>query len=300
MPDRPAVFTIPSHRSFADALAAGLIARFGKEPLGLAQGRILLPNNRAVRPVTDAFVRKSGSGLLLPRLIPVGDPELNERIGGALDGVDDVLPPAIDPTERLLRLVALVRGEGSAESLRLAADLARALDALLIEEIEPRKLKDAVAGTPDLALHWEKSLEKLKLIYENWPALLAADGVVDLAERRNRVLRQLAERWRDEPPPGFTVAAGTTTAAPAVAAAVAKAIALGLRETRGRPGKTASLMPPDRQLAARVSALLACWGIAAADSAGKAFSETPAGTLLLGIASAAAEELAPVPLLALL
>ena len=60
MPDRPAVFTIPSHRSFADALAAGLIARFGQDPLGLAQGRILLPNNRAVRAVTEAFVRQSG------------------------------------------------------------------------------------------------------------------------------------------------------------------------------------------------------------------------------------------------
>src|SRR5438270_3014444 len=222
MPDRPAVFTIPSHRSFADALAAGLIARFGKEPLGLAHGRILLPNNRAVRAVTDAFVRQSGSGLLLPRLIPVGDPELDERIGGALDGVDDALPPAIDATERLLRLAALVRGEGSAESLRLAADLARALDALLIEEIEPRKLKDAVAETPDLALHWEKSLEKLKLIYENWPALLAEDGVIDLAERRNRLLRELAARWKSEPPSGFIVAAGITTAAPAVAALVAR------------------------------------------------------------------------------
>src|SRR3954467_15765920 len=199
MPDRPAVFTIPSHRSFADALAAGLIARFGKEPLGLAQGRILLPNNRAVRAVTDAFGRQSGNGLLLPRLIPVGDPELDERIGGALDGVEDVLPPAIDPTERLLRLAALVRGEGSAESLRLAADLARALDALLIEEIEPRKLKDAVTGTPDLALHWEKSLEKLKLIYENWPALLADRGVLDLAERRNRLLHRLAGRREGAP-----------------------------------------------------------------------------------------------------
>src|SRR6478672_142990 len=216
MPDRPAVFTIPSHRSFADALAAGLIARFGKEPLGLAQGRILLPNNRAVRAVTEAFVRQSGNGLLLPRLIPVGDPGLDERIGGALDRVDDALPPAIDATERLLRLATLVRGEGSAESLRLAADLARALDALLIEEVEPRKLKDAVTQTPDLALHWEKSLEKLKLIYENWPALLVADGVVDLAEKRNHLLRDLAERWKDEPLSGFTVAAGITTAAPAV------------------------------------------------------------------------------------
>src|SRR3954471_2611712 len=98
MSDRPAVFTIPSHRSFADALAAGLIAQFGKNPLGLAQGRILLPNNRAVRAVTEAFVRHSGTGLLLPRLIPVGDPELGDRVGGALDRIDasEPVPPAID------------------------------------------------------------------------------------------------------------------------------------------------------------------------------------------------------------
>ena len=96
-PLRPAVFTIPTHRSFADALAEGLIRRFGKEPLGLAHGRILLPNNRAVRGVTEAFVRASGSGLLLPRLIPIGDPEIDERIGGALDPIDDAspVPPAI-------------------------------------------------------------------------------------------------------------------------------------------------------------------------------------------------------------
>src|SRR3954449_6962703 len=108
---RPAVFTIPSHRSFADALAAGLIRRFGKDPLGLARGRILLPNNRAVRAVTEAFVRASGTGLLLPRLVPVGDPELDERLGGALDRIEDSepVPPAIDPTERLLRLASIIK-----------------------------------------------------------------------------------------------------------------------------------------------------------------------------------------------
>ena len=116
-----------------------------------------------MRAVTEAFVRASGSGLLLPRLIPVGDPELDERLGGALDRIDadEPVPPPIDATERLLTLASIIGGEGAAESLRLAADLARTLDALLVEEIEPRRLRDAVAETPDLAQHWERSLEKL-------------------------------------------------------------------------------------------------------------------------------------------
>src|SRR4051794_8832298 len=130
MPDgraeRPAVYTIPSHRSFADALVAGVLAQFGKDPLELARGRILLPKNRAVRAVTDAFVRASGGGLLLPRLIPIGDPELDDRIGGALDPIDsgEPLPPAIDPLERLLTLGATVgrSTQSPAEALRLAAD----------------------------------------------------------------------------------------------------------------------------------------------------------------------------------
>jgi ATP-dependent helicase/nuclease subunit B len=417
-PARVAVYTIPSHRSFADALAAGLIARFGKDPLGLARGRILLPNNRAVRAVTEAFVRASGSGLLLPRLIPVGDPEIGERASGALDpmGAEPELP-AIDPAERLLRLASIVGAEGSAEALRLASDLARTLDALLIEEIAPTSLQEAVSETTELARHWEKSLEKLQLIYEAWPQILCELGEIDLAERRNRLLRALAERWKSEPPSGFTVAAGVTTAAPAVSsllkrvarmdggmvvlpglwlrdvfpdvewealgpdengrgeathpqyhlkllldrigvgrdevqrwrwsgraaspparsravanamaapdyshkweilkpaerrlggirlaelpdsAAEAQAIALALREALETPGKTAALVTPDRQLAGRVSALLRRWGIEADDSAGEPLSKAAAGTLLLGIASAAAEELAPVPLLALL
>ncbi|MFL6733535.1 MAG: double-strand break repair protein AddB, partial [Sphingomicrobium sp.] len=246
---------------------------------------------------------------------------------------------------------------------------------------------------------------------------LAATGRIDLVERRNLLLRGLADRWKKSPPTGFTVAAGITTAAPAVAAllhwvarmpdgmvvlpalslsstmpedewealgpdehgrgeenhsqfhlkllldrlgvargevrlwpsagrassppargravanamtaadfsdkwgalkpverrlsgisvaelpdpaAEAQAIALALREALETPGRTAALVTPDRLLATRVSALLARWGIAADDSAGRVLSQTPPGTLLLGLASVAAEDFAPVPLLALL
>ncbi len=87
---KPALFTIPAHRAFADALAAGLIRRFGGEPLGLARGLVLLPNNRAKRAMTDAFVRASEGGLLLPRLVSIG--ELDEATGAALDPADDSDP----------------------------------------------------------------------------------------------------------------------------------------------------------------------------------------------------------------
>ena len=79
---RPSVYTIPTHRSFADSLVGGLMRGHGSEPMSLANGRILLPNNRAVRTVTEAFVRTSGGGLILPRLIAVGDPDLDDRVGG--------------------------------------------------------------------------------------------------------------------------------------------------------------------------------------------------------------------------
>ncbi|WP_174293320.1 hypothetical protein, partial [Sphingomonas bacterium] len=56
----PRLFTIPSHHAFADSLVAGLRREAGEEPMALARALVLLPNNRAVRAVTDAFVRASG------------------------------------------------------------------------------------------------------------------------------------------------------------------------------------------------------------------------------------------------
>lgn len=417
----PLVYNIPAHRSFSDALAAGLINAVGRDPLALARGRILLPNNRAVRTVTEAFVRASDGGLVLPRLIAIGDPDLGERIGGALDplDLDEEVPPAIDPFERQLLLARLIRreGESAAEAMRLAAELARTMDQLAIEEIPASRLADAVNESPELAAHWLQSIERFRAVLDRWPELLAERGAIDLADRRSRVLRRLAVRWGEQPPEGFTLAAGVTTSAPAVAALLARvarldlgavilpaladpismpgeewdalgpdedgrgeethpqfhlkrllhrigvareevlpwgaggraassaargravinalaapqysgkwtglaaperrltgirvaeladpaseaqAIAIALREAVETAGRTAALVTPDRNLAKRVSAHLQRWGIEADDSAGQPLSQAPAGTLLLAIAAAAVENLAPVPLLALL
>src|SRR4029453_10602627 len=207
----PLVYSIPSHRSFSDALAIGLINAIGRDPLVLARGRILLPNNRAVRTVTEAFVRASNGGLVLPRLIPIGDPDIGERIGGGVARIDldEKIAPRIDPLERQLLLAGLIRreGESAAEAMRLAAELARTMDQLAIEEIPAAKLAEAVNESPDLAGHWLQSIERFRSILDRWPALLAERGLVDLADRRSRLLHALAARWAERPPEGFTLAA---------------------------------------------------------------------------------------------
>jgi ATP-dependent helicase/nuclease subunit B len=80
----------------------------------------------------------------------------------------------------------------------------------------------------------------------------------------------------------------------------AQCIALMLREALEVPGARAALVTPDRQLARRVAAELLRFGVVADDSAGEPLAETPAAVFLRLLAEAVAENLRPVPLLALL
>ncbi|MET0532072.1 MAG: double-strand break repair protein AddB, partial [Microvirga sp.] len=80
----------------------------------------------------------------------------------------------------------------------------------------------------------------------------------------------------------------------------ALAIAIALRETLADTRKTAALVTPDRALATRVTAELGRWGLSVEDSAGVPLSDTPAGRLARLAAEAAADDLSPVRLLAVL
>ncbi|GAA4773637.1 double-strand break repair protein AddB [Stakelama sediminis] len=221
----PHLYTIPAHRAFADALAIGLLKRFGKDRMAFARGVVLLPNNRAIRAVSDAFVRASEGGLLLPRLVAIGDPELDEAAGPFLDPVDaEPLPPAIEPLQRRMILARLVQEAqaragapvDAAEAVRLAGDLARTLDQLLVEEVSPHVLRDIDVGD-GLTEHWERSLRLFEIILDQWPAVLRELGRIDLAERRRHLLDRAAKHWKTNPAKGFVCAAGVTTSAPAVA-----------------------------------------------------------------------------------
>jgi ATP-dependent helicase/nuclease subunit B len=223
---RPSVYTIAAHRGFADALVAGLIPRYREDTFGLARLTLLLPSQRAVRNLTEAFIRASGGGLLLPRMAVVGDLDLDETLGALLDplGGGAVAPPACDPVLRLLRLAEILREElaaqgivrGEAGLLRQARSLAQSLDRLAAEEVTPEHLL-SIDMLPELAEHWQDSLRLFARVQVRWQFELDERGQVDAPVRRNLLLAHAAQAWRAAPPAFPIIAAGVTSAAPAIA-----------------------------------------------------------------------------------
>ena len=118
-------------------------------------------------------------------------------------------------------------------------------------------------------------------------------------ELLNRALLPAAalDAWRQ---PGPAVLDGMTRLSPADQQEEAVAIALVLRGALETPNARAALVTPDRELAGRVTAELARYGVIADDSAGEKLMQTPPATFLRLLADAVAESLRPVPLLAVL
>ncbi|MGE4323625.1 MAG: double-strand break repair protein AddB [Sphingobium sp.] len=221
---RPALYTIPAHRAFADALVAGIVAQHGggADPVRLANGILLLPSHRAVRAINDAFVRQSDGGLLLPRLVAIGDTDIGEQAGDALDplGEVDAVPPAIAPMRRTMILARMVQEErpgiDTGQALKLGEALGAVLDQMQVERLPARALAD-IGLSEELSAHWQTSLALFSILIERWPAELRRLGCIDLADRRNRMFDRVAALWAERPPAGFVVAAGISVTAPAVA-----------------------------------------------------------------------------------
>ncbi|MFN4038550.1 MAG: PD-(D/E)XK nuclease family protein [Erythrobacter sp.] len=229
----PNIYSIAAHRGFADALVAGLVPRYREGDLGLARLTLLVPSSRAARTISEAFIRHAGAsgehGLLMPRMVTVGDLDLDEALGSLLDPLRaNDIPAAVDPGRRWLELAALIAQElaevgkeplpGRAR-LHLAREMARTMDRLLVEEKVPADLLgDAVLDRlGNLSEHWQRAIRLFARVQVRWCVRLAETGEVDAATRRNLLFDRAARRWRADPPVLPIVAAGVTSASPALA-----------------------------------------------------------------------------------
>ncbi len=232
-PREPSVYSIAAHRGFADALVAGIVPRYSDDETGLARLTLLVPSSRAARTMSEAFIRHSGEagvhGMLMPRMVAVGDLDLDEALGALLDplGASDI-PPAVEPTQRWLEIAELIKQERAdlgesalpaAARLRLARDVARTMDRLLVEEKAPEDLmsEPVLNMLGEVSGHWQNSLRLFARVQARWRIRLDELSAVDAATRRNLLFERAARKWRDAPPKDPVLAAGVTSASPALA-----------------------------------------------------------------------------------
>ena len=243
--DTPRVWTIPPGVSFlptlAEALANGqLVPGFSSmdDPLALSDATIFVPTRRAARELRAAFASLApGRSAILPTIRALGEFE-GEGADFASPASLDLLPP-IPPAERLLLLAPLVQRwkeflpdavrtmfaeevevpVSSADAVWLARDLATLMDEVEAEETSWDRLATLVGD--ELGSWWQVTLDFLRIVSNNWPAILDERRQSNPAAHRNRLIRLEAARLAREAPRGPVIAAGSTGSNPAAAALLA-------------------------------------------------------------------------------
>ena len=198
-----------------------------------------MPTRRAARALAHAFAEAlQPRAVLLPRIIPLGDPsDLEERsilTGEGLSG-GHAIAPAIGDLERRLLLTSLVEawrksrdlsaletsgdgfsmGGGFADSFALAGDLADLIDEFAVEGIDWHRVANLTEGRFDT--YWDMTRSFLDIAGTAWPHVLQERGGLDPADRLNRLLRAEAERLKHQAPTSPVIAAGSTGTVPATA-----------------------------------------------------------------------------------
>lgn len=220
------IYNIPAEYPFLDTLAAGLLTEVGSETEKLIDIKILLPTRRACRTLRSSFLRLTkGQALLLPSMQAVGDldvEELDIMLTGLNNGQNPSLdvPPVLSPLRRHLLLAAQIQKiphfTGSiAQSIKLAIALGRLMDQIYNEDLCLTNLDKLVPE--DFATHWQITIKFLEILSQTWPTILETHGVIDAADRRNRILIAQCKLWTQSQPTQRIIAAGITGTVPTVA-----------------------------------------------------------------------------------
>ncbi len=163
----------------------------------------------------------------------------------------------------------------------------RLLAAAGVDRRDVRAFSQAAAG--DARGRWRR-----RIVNE---ALRPAEATADWLDQIAQLKAEGAAAGVDPIAEGLAGLSVVAARAEEEAAAIA---ALALREALEVPGRTAALITPDQDLARRVSARLARWGVMADSSAGTPLAGQPVGVLVGLAARAVVDPLDPILMLAIL
>ena len=242
MAGSPHVFTIPASVPFLPALIRALldgrlVENFPKagDPLSLATATLYLPTRRACRLARDVFLDQLGAdAAILPRIAAIGDIDEDEIVfaqsaTGALAAQALDLPGSLDGLDRTILLAKQIQAWASAiapesgaplvannpaSAFALAQQLARLLDDMITRQVSWDRLDSLVPDEHDK--YWQLTLVFLKIARQHWPEILAERGVIEVAERRDRLIEAETKRLKAGSG-GPVIAAGSTGSMPSTA-----------------------------------------------------------------------------------
>ena len=120
--------------------------------------------------------------------------------------------PAISPLRRQALLAQTLLQTGYSASAIEAAAMAKALASFLDQMQDEELAFTALDGlVPEIyAAHWQQTLKLLHIVRDIWPQLLAIEGALDPAVRRDRLFTAQIAAWQADPPPSRVIVAGST------------------------------------------------------------------------------------------
>jgi len=183
------IFTIPATASFVDSLAKGLLANIEDNKEELANQ-------------------------------PLGDIDEDELYITGTE-LDTNIPPAMSPLKRQILLAKTISKlpnftRGPEQDFILAKALGQLMDQIHTENLDLKDLPKLVDRN-EFAEHWQITVDFLSILSEHWPNVLKENGMIDSADRRNRLMYALNKHWIENPPSHPIIAAGSTGSIPATA-----------------------------------------------------------------------------------
>ena len=220
------IFNVSSSNCFVEVLAEKLLNDYKDNILDLSKVLILLPNRRAQRSLSDAFVKLKGmSPTLLPQMRTIGDVSEDEIILSG-HGVQDEfvnLPEVIDQQERTMLFMRLIMSRykefglekvSLSQACSLALELGGLIDTAQMYGLDWVNLKNL--APEEYAEHWQETLKFLEIITQHWPNILRERGVIDASERKNKLINIQCSIWQEQKPLQRIIVAGTTAVSPAM------------------------------------------------------------------------------------